>query len=350
MKIVVFGGCGFIGTNVCLEAKKRGYEVIAFDSLIRKDSEENIPVLTKAGVEIIRGDVRNAEDFERLPNNIGGIINFAANPGIPWSLEFPIYDFRTNTVGALNILEYSKHHGKIPVIFASTNKVYSEALNLQPLIENLSGIKYIYDPEADFMYGLSLKGVNEDFPMDSVGHYPHSPYGVSKASADLYHQEYFHAFGVPVVINRMSCIYGLYQKGVADQGWASHFVRNLIKGNGVIDIFGDGKQVRDMLWGGDVAKLYLNELEQIDNVKGEIFNVGGGYRNTCSLLEAIAIIENCYGKKFQLRYFDWRHADQKIYISDISKVTSNEFLKWKPTINPETGLKKIVEEVMGYGN
>src|SRR3990167_3820978 len=131
--IVVTGGCGFIGTNICLLAREKGYKVTAFDSLIRIHTEENAHILENSKVEIIRGDVRNPQDFERLPSKIDGIIHLAANPGIPWSISWPLFDFTTNAVGTLNVLEFARTNGKIPVIFASTNKVYSEEINLIPV-------------------------------------------------------------------------------------------------------------------------------------------------------------------------------------------------------------------------
>lgn len=333
MKYVIFGGCGFIGTNVCLEAVKRGHEVYAFDSLIRRFTEENIPILENAGVKIIRGDVRNPEDFQRLPESIDGVVNFAANPGIPWSIENPLYDFHVNAVGAMNILELSKHGGKFPVVLASTNKVYSEEINEIPYEEKETRYEWV---------DKGYKGIPENYPMDSVGRYPHSPYGVSKCAADLAHQEYFHAYEVPTVINRMSCIYGYYQKGVADQGWVDHFLKRIKAGQG-LEIYGDGKQVRDMLFGSDVARLYVDELEQYSKVKGQVFNVGGGQENTISLIESIQFIEELTGNKIKLEYFDWRLADQKIYISDISKVT--ETIGWKPTITPQEGIRLMYERL-----
>lgn len=332
MRIVVYGGAGFIGTNVCIEAVKRGHTVYAFDSFIRKDTEENIPTLQEHGVTIIRGDVRSKEDIDRLTPDVDGIINFAANPGIPWSIESPIYDFTVNALGALNILEYSRHHGKIPVILASTNKIYSEEINEIPMEEGLSRYSW-----------KECKGIAETFPMDSQGRYPHSPYGVSKAAADLYHQEYFHIYNVPTVINRMSCIYGYYQKGVADQGWIDHFIKTIAKGDRKLDIYGDGKQVRDMLFGEDVARLYIDELEQIDKFKGQVFNVGGGMENTLSLLEAITYIEMVTDKKATLTYHNVRPADQTIYISDITKITS--FSDWKPTVSPFQGINRMIKKL-----
>lgn len=329
MKILVTGGAGFIGTNIALEARARGHEVVIFDSFIRKDTEDNIPVLKEC--QIIRGDIRNWEDFQDLPE-VDGIINMAANPGIPQSLKNPLYDFKVNALGALHVLEYARHNGKIPVIFASTNKVYSEEINEENIVELETRFEWLY-----------TKGIDEHFPMDGVGEFPHSPYGVSKAAADLYHQEYFHVFGVPTVVNRMSCIYGYYQKGVADQGWISHFVKTIVNGDGKLEFYGNGKQVRDMLWGGDVARLYVDELERIDEVKGKVFNVGGGKANTLSLIEAVRIIEKLSGKKAEIKYSDWRPADQRIYISNIAKV--REYLGWGPTISPEEGIQRMINEL-----
>lgn len=328
MRILVTGGCGFIGTNICIEASGRGHDVIAFDNFSRPGTESNLQVLKHYGIEVVRGDIRNPEDFERI-RNIDGICQLSANPGIPWSISNPIYDFNVNAGGALNVLEYSRTHGKAPVVFASTNKVYSEQLNELPIRET----------KTRYEWPL-LDGINESYPMDGVGKYSHSPYGVSKASADLYHQEYYQTFGVPTVINRMSCIYGRFQHGVSEQGWIDHFIRTVLKGNGKLTIFGDGKQVRDMLWGGDVARLYIDELENIDKVKGQVFNIGGGPENTLSLLESLEIIEQITGQKAKLKFEDWRIADQKIYISDITKV--KKILGWKPAISPVDGIEAMV--------
>lgn len=331
MKICIFGGSGFIGTNIALAAAKRKHKVIIIDSLARIGSEENLYL---ANATYIRGDIRNQEDFERLPKDIDAIINLAANSGVPWSFTYPLYDFKINALGALHVLEYSRNNGKIPVIFASTNKIYSDELNeiaikKKPTRYEWSDKKYI--------------GIPESFPMDGVGSYSHSPYGASKCAADLYHQEYYHAYKIPTVINRMSCIYGYYQKGVADQGWIDHFIKTIILGDGKIDIFGDGKQVRDMLWAEDVAKLYLDELEQIDSIKGQVFNVGGGMQNTLSLLESIKIIERLTGKKAKVSFKPWRPADQRIYISDIRKV--KKLLDWRPKVSPKEGIKRLIKRL-----
>jgi CDP-paratose 2-epimerase len=330
MKIIIFGGCGFLGTNIALKAIEKGHDVVVFDSLVRRGTEENLEIL-KDKVEFIRGDVRNYEDFWRIGRVDAGV-NLAANPGIPWSIENPMFDFKTNALGALNILEFSKNNGKFPLIQASTNKVYSDDINELPL------------KEKETRYGFTgeyIEGIPETYPIDAQGRHPHSPYGCSKIAADMYFQEYYHLYNIPTVINRMSCIYGLYQKGVADQGWVDHFVRKIL-GDGKIDIYGDGKQVRDMLYGEDVAELYLFELERIDLSKGKVFNIGGGTYFNISLIESIKLIEELTGRKAELTHHDWRHADQKIYISNVEKVFKT--LGWKPTTDIRTGIERMIKQ------
>lgn len=343
MKIVVTGGVGFIGTNACLEARSRGHEVIAFDNFVRPLVEENVEVLKKAGVKIVRGDIRNKIDFDKLPNNVDGIIHLAGQCGIPYAQISPQYDFEVNALGTLNVLEYSRLHGKIPVAFASSNKSYTNITNTFPILETETRYKWDFEKFNLLQAQLiTLKGVNESLPLDAFGKYARSLYGTSKVSGDLYMQEYYQAFGVPTVINRMSCIYGYYQKGVEDQAWVSWFIRQIVYGNSKINIFGTGKQVRDMLFGTDCARLYVDEIENIDKVKGKAYNIGGGIENTMSLLEAISCIEDLSGKKADLTLTDKRHGDQDIWISDITKITTD--LNWHPTISPKEGIEKMIKD------
>jgi len=341
MRIGVTGGVGFIGTNVCLEARKRGHEVIAFDNFVRPLVEENVSVLQKAGVKIVRGDIRNKIDFDKLPKDIDGIVHLAGQCGIPYAQISPQYDFEVNVLGTINVLEYSRLHGKIPVAFASSNKAYTNVTNLFPVKETETRYKWDWSIGMTSSY-IKKAGINENCPLDAYGEFARSLYGTSKVSADLYCQEYYQAFGVPTVINRMSCIYGYWQLGVEDQGWISHFIKAIARRDGKINIFGTGKQVRDMLFGTDCARLYIDELENIDKVKGKPYNIGGGIENTMSLLEAIKEIENVTGKKAELTYLPKRHGDQDIWISDISKIKKD--LGWQPTISPKHGIKMMIEE------
>lgn len=338
MKLVIFGGVGFIGTNVCLEAISRGHEVVAFDNFVRPMTEENIPTLQKAGVKIVRGDIRNPIDFDKLPWTAEGIVSLAAQCGIPYSLVSPFYDFEVNTLGALNVLEYSRTHGNIPVAFASSNKAYTNVTNDIRIIEK--DTRYEWDEYVDVV-GHTNDGIREDLTLDGNG-YQRTPYGTSKVASDLYHQEYYQCFSTPTVVNRMSCIYGEHQKGAEDQAWCDWFIRQIVTGDGKINIFGTGKQVRDCLWGGDVAKLYIDELENIDKVKGKAYNIGGGMNNTLSLLEAISLIEELSGKKSDITFHDKRYGDQDIWISDLTKI-SQDLPSWKPIVSPREGFEIMVK-------
>ena len=340
MQILITGGAGFIGTNIALAARKRNHEVIIFDSLIRSGVEDNLAVLAREEVKIFRGDIRSNEDWKRLSTTypqIKAVIHLAGNPGIPWSIAHPVYDFEVNARGTINVLEFARNLNNIPVIYASTNKTYSDVVNEVPLFEDKT--RYIWDFKDEIL-GISNKGISENLPTDGFGAFPHSPYGVSKLSGDMYCQEYFHTYGVPVVINRMSCIYGYYQQGVEDQGWIDFFVRQVVyEDKPTLNFYGNGKQVRDMLWGEDVARLYLDELEKIEEIKGHIFNIGGGYENTLSLRESVDYLEKLSGKTVKIVTKDWRHADQRIYISDISKI--HEAIGWKPIVSPMQGINKM---------
>jgi CDP-paratose 2-epimerase len=344
MKILVTGGAGFIGTNVCLEAVTRGHEVCAFDNFVRPLTEENLEVLKKAGVKIVRGDIRNWEDFQKFPWIPEGIVHLAGQCGIPYAQINPRYDFQVNALGTLNVLEYCRLNGKIPVAFASSNKAYTNITD--DFAKKETETRYEWDFKSanpEFLkWGITEKGVNEKLPLDAFGQFSRSLYGVSKVSGDLYMQEYYQAFGIPTVINRMSCIYGLYQKGVEDQAWVDWFIRQIMLGDCKLNIFGTGKQVRDMLFGSDVARLYVMELENIDKVKGKQFNIGGGLANTMSLIEAINEIEKQTGNKAELTFLPKRHGDQDIWISDISKIKS--LLGWEPTISPAEGIGIIINQ------
>lgn len=326
--IAILGGSGFVGTNVAIECLKRGYDPLVIDTLIREGSEENSFKLEALGIKVLRNDIRNVHDLSLdAIKEADAIIHLAGNVGIRVSIDNPYYDFTQNTMSTLNVLELARLF-RIPVIFASTNKVYSDAVNEVPLIEGKTRYGY-----------KDIKGIDESFRTDGAHH---TPYGMSKLAADLYCQEYFTTFGVQTVVNRMSCIYGLHQNGAEDQGWVDHFVRQNMFDAGNVNIYGDGKQVRDVLFGEDVAKLYLDELENIDKCAGQAFNIGGGPQNTLSLLECMRLIEEQTDKHFDVTYHDWRPADQKCYISNIDKITG--LIGWRPTVTPEEGIARMIKE------
>lgn len=347
MKVCVTGGCGFIGYNTCDYLLNKGYEVVAFDNLQRNGVEHNLRFLiNRKNFTWIKGDVTRKEDISLLQSHkIDGIIHLAANPGVPMSIEHPSYDFNVNALGTLNMLEYARQNGKVPFILASTNKVYSDAINDIPLIETET--RYRVDESCEDIE--HHKSISEGFSID--GNY-HTPYGCSKLTADIYAREYYHTYNVPTVVNRMSCIYGHHQFGKEEQGWVAWFCIAKIKGLPVT-IFGDGKQVRDCLFGEDLAELYELQLRNIDSFKGQVFNVGGGSANTMSLLELIRILEERFSKfsyrsysKLNYTFSDWRLGDQKRYVSDISKISKY----WKPKTDIMSGLKKTINWIESYKN
>lgn len=353
MKILVTGGCGHIGTNICIEAISRGHNIVVMDNLHRDEVINNLRYMqekyTKDQYEFVWGDVRKEDDFNRIPQ-IDAIIHLAANPGVPWSIQWPTYDFDTNARGTLNALQFARKMGNIPFIYASTNKTFSDILNVIKTKETET--RYIWEedfslPQSclagfDYLEPYHPESVNENFPVTGFCKYGHSMYGISKLTGDLYAQEYHVQYGVPVVINKMSCIYGLFQKGCPDQGWVSSFLLDIGFRDKPITFYGNGKQVRDVLDARDVAKLYIDELENLDKSNGEIFTVGGGSENTVSLIETVQLIEKLTGKKAQINYDKKRDADQDIYISSIKKV--KEVMGWEPTRKIEETLKDMISE------
>lgn len=318
MKILVTGCCGFIGSNFALKAMEQNHEIIAFDNLSRLGTEYNLAELRKNDhFFLIRGDIRCREDFDKIPK-VDAVIHLAAQSGVPWSMRLPRFDFEINARGTLNVLEFARDRGNIPLVYSSTNKVYSEQVNDLPRIEKETRFEWKID-----------KGIREDFPVDSAGKYPRSPYGCSKYMGDTYCTEYYHMYGVPTVVNRMSCIAGEWQQGCEDQGWMAWFV--MVKMfDAYLTIYGNGKQVRDVLYVGELADLYLEQLQNIDTYKGTVYNIGGGPENTVSLIEVMEHLVALDGRNFKLLYKDWRPADHFIYISDLSKIKEH----WRPKINP----------------
>lgn len=323
IKILVTGGMGFIGTNICLEALERGYEVVALDNLSRSGSETNAEMLNSLGVGFLQADITCCK-LDSYMEGVDCVIHLAGQVGVQTSIDNPSFDFSVNAYGTFKVLEAARK-SKSAVIFASTNKVYSESVNDVPIKE--SETRYFWD-----------KGIDESFRTDGKHH---TPYGLSKLTGDMYCQEYFTSFGVKTVVNRMSCIYGEFQNGAEEQGWVDHFIRSNLFNDGLVNIYGDGKQLRDVLWGRDVAKLYLNEFENIDLIAGEVFNVGGGINNTMSLIECMGYIEGYSGIPFKKSFKEWRQADQKVYTSDISKVSSK--LGWRPLVSPQEGIRRMID-------
>ena len=333
MRILITGGAGLVGSHSAEYFAKKGKQIVVLDNLMRsnlfgydKESVEyNWNYLTRyKNVKRIKGDVRSEKDvLEAMDNGVDTVIHTAGQPGVPLSVKIPKEDFDINAFGTLNVLEcLRKTSPQATFIYTSTNKVYGENVDKIPLEEQQT--RYVYQ---------GTEGVSEQMLTDLTGH---TPYGVSKLVGDLYTQEYAHIYGMKTAVFRMSCIYGTRQFGFEGQGWVAWFViANLL--NKAITIYGNGKQVRDLLYVTDLVKAFEKFINS--EIKHEIFNIGGGPENTASLLEFLSQTKKLTGKDTKLSFSDWRPSDQKVYISDIAKVKQK--LNWQPQIKLSEGIQRL---------
>jgi CDP-paratose 2-epimerase len=326
MNILITGGSGFIGTHLASRFLERGDRVAVFDNLSRRGSIKNLEWLQEKfpALEFIRGDVREAEAIARAARGREAIFHLAAQVAVTTSVVNPREDFEINALGTFNVLEAARASGVNPiVIYSSTNKVYGGMEDL-PVAE---------DPARYRFADLPL-GVPESRPLDF-----HSPYGCSKGAGDQYVRDYARIYGLPTVVFRQSCIFGERQFGVEDQGWLAHFVISATLGR-PITIYGDGKQVRDVLYVGDLARAFERAVERIAEARGRVYNIGGGPGFTLTVWsETGPMLESLCGRKLELRYGEWRPGDQKIYISDVRKAMRD--LDWKPEVAPQEGLARL---------
>jgi CDP-paratose 2-epimerase len=306
MSTLVTGGAGFVGANVARRLLEAGEPVRILDNLSRAGVERNLRWLEeKHGkqIDILVGDVRDRDAVRAAVRGVDHVFHFAAQVAVTSSLDDPHFDFEVNAGGTLNLLEAIRRQDRPPsLLFSSTNKVYG-ALGDVPL--ELVGSRWIPSDEA-----IARNGVPESRALSF-----HSPYGCSKGTADQYVLDYAHTFGLRAAVFRMSCIYGPRQFGTEDQGWVAHFLIRALRGE-PITIYGDGKQVRDILYVDDLVDAFLAVRADIDRLSGRVFNVGGGPRNTISLLELVDEIERRLRVRPRLTYADARVADQRWYVSD----------------------------------
>jgi CDP-paratose 2-epimerase len=337
VKILVTGGAGFIGSHVAEYYAQKGHEVIAFDNLARSEmlgaksraQSDNKEFLKKyKNVNFLKGDIRNFDELKEASSGCEVIIHAAAQVAVTTSMTNPRVDFEVNSLGTFNVMEAARMNDSV-VVYSSTNKVYGENVNNIRATEKID--HYEYD---DQKFKL---GIPEDFSIDLTGH---SPYGCSKLSGDLYVQDYAHTWGLRTAVFRQSCIYGERQYGVEDQGWVAWFVISLLNRK-EITIYGDGKQVRDVLYVKDLVRAFDLFIES--NLRSGVFNMGGGANNTLSLLQLLGKLKELTGIQAKTRFGPWRPSDQKVYISDISN--AEKLLNWRPEISVEQGLKYLVDWV-----
>jgi len=335
MRILVTGGAGFIGSNIAHRYLSEGHEVTVADNLSRTGTGFNLDWLKEnhgTGLEFLNIDVRDADKLREAARDKDAIFHTAAQVTVTDSVTNPRNDMEINILGTFNVLEAARLSNTNPfVLFTSTNKVYGEGINTIPLEEAETRWKFA-DPKF-------AAGVPETFTTDFD---EHSPYGVSKYCADLYVRDYSNVYGMHGVSFRQSCIYGTRQFGREEQGWLVHFIISSVLGR-PLNIFGDGKQVRDTLFIDDLLEAMNLALKNRGRVKGKAYNIGGGPKNTLSLVELVSMLEKMNGSKMEMKHFDWRPADQKVYISDISKA-KKEF-GWEPKVSPEEGVRRVNEWV-----
>jgi CDP-paratose 2-epimerase len=306
--ILITGGAGFIGSNLADRLAAEGQAIIIYDALSRPGVERNLGWLRSVHgnrITSIVGDVRDEDELVRAAADVKAVFHMAAQVAVTTSLVDPREDFDINVRGTINVLDAVRlRREPVPVIFASTNKVYGDLADIE--LDTLHGR---YEPKSY----AGRRGVDESRPLDF-----HTPYGCSKGAADQYVLDYCRSFGIPTAVLRMSCIYGQRQMGTEDQGWVAHFLIRALEGQPVT-IYGDGKQVRDILDVGDAVDAYVRALENIEQVQGRAFNLGGGPENAISLLQLIDQIRSIIGHDVQLRFEDWRQGDQRWFVSDTQK-------------------------------
>lgn len=326
MRCLITGACGFVGTNLTLSLLRKGHQVVGCDSLSRKGAVNNYSRI-RTEFPAFENQPLEIEDIPGLIYTMRPelVCHFAAQVAVTTSIRSPERDFKINGEGSFRIALAASKVGA-PVIYTSTNKVFGDNVNHVPLRE--------LDTRWDFAGDLAEKGISEDFPIDASHH---TPYGASKLVGDIYVREF------KGVVNRCSCMYGPNQFGISDQGWIAFFLSHNALGRQTT-IYGDGKQVRDAVHSRDVVNLLEREAEMLmahlkdssqPSIAGEVFNVGGGYANTISLLELC--------KKVKLSPTplkgSWRPADQKVFYCDISK--AKRVLGWEPKVSLDEGIENL---------
>lgn len=333
MRILVTGGSGFMGSNLVRHLAGLGHHCVVLDNLSRPGVRANLDWLrSEAGprVEFIHGDIRDAAAVEAAVRGVEAIYHLAAQTAVTTSVVEPREDFEINALGTLNVLEAARRSSRPPrLVFASTNKVYGDLLDLQMV-------------ERDTRYALARgDGVSEAHPIEF-----HTPYGCSKGAADQYVQDYHRMYGMRTAVLRLSCVYGPRQFGTEDQGWVAHFVIAAVLGRS-LTVYGDGKQVRDILFIDDLVRLYARFLEAGDTgVWGRAYNTGGGTTFSVSLLELLDILARETGRRPEVTFEAWRPADQRVYISDTANV--RRALGWKPEVSPQDGVRRLLAWVQAH--
>ena len=329
-EVLITGGAGFIGSNLAARLLEQlpDARITVFDNLARRGSEHNVRWLKQlpgaARLEIVQGDIRNAAQVNTAVRDAAEIYHLAAQVAVTTSVSNPLRDFETNALGTFHVLEAARRSGRRPmVLFTSTNKVYGA---LESVDVQADGARYRAVHEG-------FCGADEHTPLDF-----HSPYGCSKGAADQYVRDYARIYDLPTIVFRMSCIAGPRQFGNEDQGWVAHFLYSVLSGR-LINIYGDGLQVRDILHVDDLLDAMMAVRGQVATAAGEIFNVGGGMERAFSVAEILKQIERRLGVACRCTHSEVRPGDQPLYISDCGKLVAAT--GWQPT----RGIEQILDDI-----
>ncbi len=334
------GGAGFIGSHVAEALALEGKGVVVLDNLSRSKVLASAPDFPHGynwdylsgvqGVELVKGDVRDEDTLRRLVQEVDAVVHCAAQVAVTTSVQDPRLDLDLNVLGTFNVVEAARRFPSNPaVVFCSTNKVYGDKVNSLAMGEG--------EERYSFTSSSFARGIPETLGVDASHH---TPYGASKLAADLYVQDFGKTYGIRTAVFRLSCIYGDRQWGVEDQGWVAHMVLRTLGGK-PITIYGDGKQVRDVLYVEDLVRAFGAWLNRADRFHGEVFNIGGGPANTVSLLEFLRLLKETTGRSPNVKWGPWRPGDQRVYFSDITK--AKDLLGWQPAISLDKGLTRLVE-------
>jgi CDP-paratose 2-epimerase len=333
--ILITGGTGFIGSNLAYRLLNQGHKITIFDNLSRSGCELNLAWLRDAyGSNAFRLITANLSDFDALCQAAEGadrIYHLAGQVAVTTSVQNPRLDFESNALGTFHALEAARLAGNDPIfIYTSTNKVYGGMEDVE-VVEETTRYRYTNLPA----------GISESQPLDF-----HSPYGCSKGAGDQYTRDYARIYGLRTVVVRQSCIYGYRQFGIEDQGWVAWFIIAALKER-LITIYGNGKQVRDVLFIDDLLDAYEAIVKNITTATGQIYNIGGGPQNTMSIwVEFGLLLEELLGRSIPIRYGDWRPGDQPIYVSNISKAKLE--LGWGPRISVREGVTSLFEWIRDH--
>ena len=338
MKVIITGGAGFIGSNAAARQLARGNEVVVLDNLSRRGAERNWSWLqgqhpgavSGGGLTLARADLRASEAVDAVfaaHADAEVVLHLGGQVAVTTSVVNPREDFEINALGTFNVLEAARRLPRLrALLYASTNKVYGG-------MEDVG----IVEHGGRYAYAALPQGVSETQQLDF-----HSPYGCSKGAADQYTADYARIYGLPTVTLRQSCIYGPRQLGVEDQGWVAWFTIAAVTGKPVT-IYGDGRQVRDLLFVDDLCEAYDAAVERMDRTSGQVFNLGGGPDNTLSLLELVEHLDRLTGRPLRPAFAGWRPGDQPVFVADVTR--ASEALGWRPRTGVTEGVEKLARWV-----